>query len=113
MNTKSCKTWEAKIYIAGQIEAIEKVCREFTLRKGYCVTIEPLNFVYTGGMESGARIGIIQYPRFEKPIDDHKSLAQELAMLLIENCCQLSCSIVMPDKTIWIYSDKKENSKIT
>jgi hypothetical protein len=92
------QTYWAKIYIAGPIDKIEQVCREWCMQ-GACVTVTPTNYIYTMGEESGAEIGLINYPRFPKSTDSIVGQAEELAQLLLEECCQGSFTIMTPDTT--------------
>ena len=64
MNTKDTPTHRIEIYASGPIEVAKQVCRETCLSEGLCVTIEPTHFIYTGGEETGFKIGLINYPRF-------------------------------------------------
>jgi hypothetical protein len=105
--TKTEKTFTADIYIAGDINTIRTVCRKWC-RRGACVTITPTQFAYTGGFEDGAIIGLINYPRFPSTPEQVIEKATDLTKILIEECCQLSASIVTSDKTIFIYDEKKE-----
>lgn len=101
MIAKSAPTFEAKIYIAGSLEHIKQVCASFCLDVGLCVTVEPLEFVYTGGAESGARIGLINYPRFPSEPERIRETAVQLASLLRTTLSQQSYSIVFPYETVW------------
>src|SRR5688572_8578455 len=102
MNIKTKPTFWARIYIAGPFEIIKQALREECIREGLCVTIEPTTFIYTGGEESGAVIGLINYPRF--PALPHEILerANIIAHNLIERACQNSALIMTPKKTVWI-----------
>lgn len=103
---ETSKTYFVWIYIAGDITTIRSVCRKFVLC-GLCVTIEPLDFIYTGGCESGARVGLIQYPRFET---DEKLILQraiELGKQLAVENCQCSYSIVDPYTTTYFQIREK------
>lgn len=111
METKTIKTWTATIFIAGQLSQIEAELRKWVMR-GACVTLEPCRYIFKGGSEDGARIGIIQYPRFPKEELDLRDQAVCLARDLIVSLSQLSASIVMPDETIWIYSEDKPKSAL-
>ena len=111
LNEKLSKTWTAQIYIAGQKETIEARLR-FLVMAGACVTVEPARYIFTGGSEDGVRIGLIQYPRFEKPESDLAAFAVSIAKDLIETCNQLSASVVMPGETVWLYRAEKEGSKL-
>jgi hypothetical protein len=88
------------IFIAGDLAVARQVCRSYC-QIGLCITIEPVDFVYTGGMESGVRVGLINYPRFPTSKDDLRSRAIALAERLRDMLYQHSYSIVGPDETIW------------
>lgn len=93
-------TYTATICMAGDLATATEVCRRFCM-EGLCVTIEPTMFIYTGGAESGFRIGLLNYPRF--PAEPAKILqtAYRLADKLRRACCQHSWLIVTPTETIW------------
>lgn len=94
-------TYTAAIYVAGpQVEA-EQICRQFVL-EGLCVTVEPVEFIYTGGQERGVRIGLINYPRFPSEPASILATAERLANALIDGMHQHSASIVASDQTIWL-----------
>lgn len=97
----SVPTFWAHIYIAGDIAHARQACREYCLAVGLCVTIEPLEFIYTGGEEAGIRVGLINYPRFPSDPPQIKEKATALAGLLKTRLCQHSYSIVTPDETVW------------
>lgn len=100
MIEKSEKTIAVTIYIAGDLDVARQTCREFCMR-GLCVTVEPTEFVYTGGAETGVRVGLLNYPRFpSKPVDILAD-AVDLANLLRERLCQHSWLIVTPTETHW------------
>lgn len=101
----SGSTFNADIYIAGNINTIEEVCRDWVAR-GACVTITPTSFVYTGGLETGARVGFINYQRFPSTPDDITAEAFNLAKCLIQACAQRSASLVTTDKTYYIYNEE-------
>lgn len=100
------KTFNADIYIAGNLNTIEEVCRDWVAR-GACVTITPTSFVYTGGLETGARIGFINYQRFPSTADDITAEAFNLAKDLIQACAQRSASVVTTNKTYYLHSEDK------
>jgi len=106
---KECNTFWAKIYIAGPIAQIEQTCREFVM-KGACVTVTPTNYIYTMGEESGAEIGLINYPRFPKESIDIEMDAEALGFALMEDCCQGSFT-VMSSRTTTFYSRRGDEKK--
>lgn len=100
MKTEISPTYWARIYIAGDVATIKQVCRELCM-DGLCVTVEPTTYIYTGGEEAGAIIGLINYPRFPSAPDEILSKAEALAMKIMERCCQHSFSIMTPETTTW------------
>ena len=101
MNTKTVKTFNANIYIAGDISRIRDICGEYC-ESGFCVSITSTEFVYTYGRETGAIIGIINYPRFPKQQKEIKKLSILLSEKLITGLHQGSCTIVFTDETVFI-----------
>lgn len=98
---ETIETFWVKIYMAGPIDAIKQTCREFCGKAGLCVTVEPTTFIYTGGEEEGAAIGLINYPRFPTSPDHVADEAMELADHLLVNTYQRSVLIQTPDTTTW------------
>ena len=112
---KKCKTYEVKIYLGLQegyegsmhnAKAVED-CIEKYCECGFCVTVTPLRFIYTGGKENGVMIGIINYPRFPKEESELDLHAIALADKLMKEFKQYRCSIVFPDDTVMC-----ENAKL-
>lgn len=98
---KHVPTITAQIYIAGDLDTARAALRRYTLDVGLCVTLEPVEFVYTGGLETGMRVGLINYPRFPTDTLELRARALDVARYLRTELCQHSFSIVMPDETIW------------
>lgn len=100
LTKEQCDTFYCNIFVAGDFAIIKQICREHCFNEGLCVTVTPTDYIYTGGEEAGAIIGLINYPRF--PEDSHKIIlkATKLGRILMENCFQKSFSITMPGKTI-------------
>lgn len=94
-------TYTAAIYVAGSQADAERICREYVLI-GLCVTVEPVEFIYTGGQERGVRVGLINYPRFPAEPKAIFAKAEGLALRLIDGLFQHSASIVATDRTVWL-----------
>lgn len=94
-------TFRFDIFIAGDLAQAKQVCREYCLNVGLCVTVEPVEFIYTGGEEIGVRVGLINYPRFPTTEDALLGHAAALATILMQRLCQHSYSIVGPRETEW------------
>ena len=87
----------ATIFVAGGLEASTKVCQDFCMKVGLCVTIEPTNYVYTGGSEIGVRVGLIHYAPFPDSKDNIFNKARELGKLLAEENSQWSYTVLTPE----------------
>ena len=98
------------IFMAGDLGRAKQVCREYCFSQGLCVTIEPADYIYTGGEEAGIRVGLINYPRFPSTEAELLEKAKTLAYRLMCHLCQLSYSIVGPRETIW-FSRREENDR--
>ncbi len=82
---------------------LQKFCNEVKLG----VTLTETEFIYVGGNEPGVIVGLINYPRFPKPIEDIKTTALSIAKGLMELCHQERLSIVFSDETIMLEKDDK------
>lgn len=98
----SAPTFWAKLHLAGDIEIAKQVCREECFSEGLCVTIEPCEYIYTGGQETGYVVGLINYPRFPAVPDAITDRAKALAIRLMERGCQHSALVTTPALTEWI-----------
>lgn len=92
-------TYTAQIYIGGDLDTARRVCRDFCYSEGLCVTVEPVEFIYTGASETGVRVGLINYPRFPAEPAAIWAQAWTLAELLMQALAQHSFTIVATDKT--------------
>lgn len=109
LSRKSSKSYGLDIFIGGDYYVAKQVCRRYCMDFGFCVSITQTDFIYTGGEESGVRIGIVQYPRFEKSNQELWNHARTLGVKLMEELCQTSFLIQGPDNTEW-FSRRKEDT---
>lgn len=98
---KEVPTYTAQIYIGGDYAQAKAICQRHVMDAGLCVTVEPVEYVYTGGCEAGVRVGLINYARFPAEPADIFARALGLARLLREALAQHSFSIVGTDKTVF------------
>ena len=106
--TKTVPTIEVSIYLAGDKQLIRTKCMEYCSLYGFCVTVTPNEFIYTGGTEDGVRIGIVNYPRFPSNRQKLMFHANRLAVELAETSYQNTVLVVDPEKTIW-HTRRKED----
>lgn len=108
MICKSVKTETISIYLAGDYKDAVRACRDYTSRNPLCVTVTPSTYVYTGGVEEGVCIGLVNYPRFPSEGNKLTLKAQDLAKFLMIALYQQSVMVVTPSQTYW-YSCRPED----
>lgn len=101
ITTVHCESGWADIYIAGCKTMARHFCMQFCL-DGFCVNMQDCDFAYTGGYESGVKIGLINYARFPSDQEPITKKAIELAHFMVVNLHQSSASVVTPDGNYFI-----------
>ena len=91
-------SYTIRIWIAGDYS---DAIREFA-EEGLCAAVAPAAYVYTGGMEDGVCVTLINYPRFPKTPDELRGIADRLAEHLRQRLFQDSYSIECSDQTFWV-----------
>ena len=113
---KSAETITADIYVGlregysetrHDIEELKRFMQGYVDRVSLCVTVTPTTFVYKNGKEDGARIGLINYPRFPATREKIEQIAREIAAMCMKEYKQNRVSIVLPDRTIMLEDTKK------
>jgi len=94
-------SYSVSIFIAGDYAKALELCRAYCDETGFCVTVTPTAYVYTGGQESGVIVGLINYPRFPSEPRAIWHRADELGKRLCGSLGQDSYTIQAPDKTVW------------
>lgn len=109
MNTTETGSYSVQIFIAGDAAKAAELCRAYCDDIGFCVSVSPTWYVYTGGQEAGVIVGLINYGRFPSEPRAIFARAKELTLRLIEGLGQESASIQAPDKTVWIsFRDERD-----
>lgn len=99
------------IYVAGPEEIAAQSCREFCLEVGLCVSLTAVRFIYTGGEETGVRVGLINYPRFPSTEASIRETAVSLGHKLMTDMHQHSFSVVGPKQTEWFSRRPERNPR--
>lgn len=99
--------WAATVYVGGNYQTSEMVCRKACYPKGLCITIEPTKYIFAGGSEDGVRVGFVQYPPF--PEEENKLLerAVTLGRDIAEAGHQWSYLVVTPKENLFFSRRKK------
>lgn len=102
IKSKSVKSYQATIFVGGDLVLAKLACRKFCDERGECVTVDPTDYIYTNGSTEGVRVGFINYPRFPRSRRVIFNQAVELARWLIVALDQESASVVASDRTEWL-----------
>lgn len=97
---KDAKTMTYKVWIGGNYDDAIRTVREFC-QEGACFAVQPVDFVYTGGMEAGVCVTLINYPRFPEEQGALEEKVARLAEMLRVRLFQDSYSIEGPERTVW------------
>lgn len=103
---KKSDTRTATIYLAGDLCAIRECCRAHCDTVGLCVSVCASDYIYTNGGESGAAVGLVNYPRFPKSAAEFSEATRQLAEALLNECAERSLLIVERDFSTWLTKDK-------
>lgn len=93
------KSYWCRLYIAGDASAAALECGRFCREIGWCVTVSPTKYVYSGGQEEGVVIEAINYPRFPARKVDIRNRVVDLAHRLAKSLNQRSFTISDPDRS--------------
>lgn len=103
MKTLTAPTFVVEIFVSGSKDIVELECARYCREIGLCVSIEPTRFVYTGGIETGSLVRLVNYPRFPHTnLGEIEAQALVLAERLIDATCQDSALVVGPVTTHWL-----------
>jgi hypothetical protein len=109
MKITKVETWSLRIWIAGDPIKAHAICREYCDSVGFCVSVTPTSYVYTGGDEIGVIVGLINYPRFPSTADEMFNHAKSLGIQLMHQLGQDSFTIETPVETWW-FSHRPEDA---
>jgi len=111
MKVYQCETFTADIYIAGSAEKAIELLRLKCMDVGLCVSAFKCDYVYSGGLESGMMIRLINYPRFPKTNQEVHGMAVSISEWLIVELGQWSATVSSPLGTVTISrrNDAQEN----
>lgn len=104
-------TFYANIHVAGDYDTARAACREITYTFGFCFQIHKVDYIYTGGEESGLLIRVINYPRFPRDPEEITNLVTEFGKIIATKLCQKSFTVETSTDTMYFESDHKLHSK--
>ena len=104
----SFSTYTCEIYIAGSIEHAKLFLQKEFAYEGMCASVEKVDFIYSGGCETGMVVRLIQYPLYITHESNIKKYAIELAQKLVEYLGQGSATVIDPKETVTITRRKSD-----
>lgn len=97
-----CNTFTASIYISITKQEAISLLSEYFGKMGMCATVTEIDFVFTGGRESGVCIGFINYPKYVNSPEEITQKVIEMANKMLTQVHQRSCSVVCSDRTYYL-----------
>lgn len=95
------ESFTCKIWIAGDYQKAKDIVRQFCYNEGACFSLVPIDYIYTGGEESGVCVTRINYGRFPTNPSILIEQCSRLGYLLAEGLFQKSFSLETPESTIY------------
>lgn len=90
-----------RLYIGGDLTVAKQVIGKFCRDNGWCVTVTPTDYIYSGGQESGIIVECICYPRFETTFEQNANKMRKLADELVISLNQKSYTILGFERGCW------------
>ena len=109
MIEETCPNHTHRIWIAGDYGVAKQACRKFALQ-GLCVAVQPADYIYTMGAESGACVTLINYPRFPASKAEIEKAAFALGKYLCAELAQGSFTVEGPDQMRW-FSRRQQDQR--
>ena len=92
-----CPSWTITLYIGGNADEVTRLLACKAAEIGACWSVEPTEFVYSGGREKGVIVRRIAYARFPSDADAAMLEMGRLGEMLARETGQGSFSVVGPD----------------
>lgn len=103
-----CESFTVSLYIGGCITTAKAVLARRAAEEGACWSVEPTEFIYSGGREVGMAIRDINYARFPRTVDEVERRMAAVAVELMTALGQGSCSIVGPTQSRYLTRRKED-----
>lgn len=102
-----CESFTVTLYIGGCITTAKAALARRAAEMGACWSVEPTEFIYSGGREMGMVIRDINYARFPRTVEVVEDRMAAVAVNLMDVLGQGSCSIVGPTQSRYLTRRKE------
>lgn len=93
MHEQQSEPGSTRLFICGNITTIKQIVAKFVAENGWCVTVSPTTYIYTGGEEEGVIIEAINYARFPSTREFRRQRIKDLGMMIAKAANQRSFTI--------------------
>jgi hypothetical protein len=106
---RACEAWTVTLYIGGPVEEAKRALSVIAAKVGVCWSVEPTEFIYSGGREQGVIVRQIAYARFPSSADDAMTDMLMVGEGLMEHLGQGSFTVIGPDKSMFVSRRKGDS----
>lgn len=103
-----CESFTVTLYIGGCITTAKAVLARMAAETGACWSVEPTEFIYSGGRETGMAIRDLNYARFPRTVKAVEDRMAVVAVDLMDVLGQGSCSLVGPTQSRYLTRRKED-----
>jgi len=100
--TRECMAWMVTLYIGGALEEVRAILAREAAERGACWSIEPTEFIYSGGREQGVVVRQIAYARFPSTAEEAMHDMLVLGRRVMEATGQGSFSVIGPESSVFV-----------
>lgn len=97
-----CEGWTVTLYMGGSVNAVKDLLARRAAEHGVCWSVEPTEFIYSGGRELGVVVRQIAYARFPSSLVSAMADMLALGEWLMRETGQGSFSVVGPAESVFV-----------
>lgn len=98
---RSCPSWTVTLYIGGEVAEVKRLLARRGAEIGACWSVEPTEFIYSGGREQGVVVRRIAYARYPSDAEDAMTEMERLGEMLARVTGQGSFTVIGPDESVF------------
>lgn len=99
---RACPSWVVTLYMGGSVDDVKRLLALRAAKEGACWSVEPTEFIYSGGREQGVIVRQIAYARFPSEVGSAMQDMESLGTWLASETGQGSFSVVGPVESVFV-----------